>query len=154
MAKKDKPKNKCLVKNRKAFHDFNLFDKYEAGLELVGTEVKSCRAGNISLVDSFVKIENGEAFLYNAHIATYEHGNRFNHEPRRRRRLLLHKNEILKLANQTRETGMTIIPLKFFPLRGRIKVEIAVAKGKKQYDKRESLKRAQDNLDAKRAMNR
>lgn len=154
MTKKVKTKDNSLVRNRKAFHDYHLLDTYVAGIELVGTEVKSCRARNISMVDAYVKIENGQALLFNVHISPYEQGNRFNHDPKRIRRLLLHKAEILKLAYQTREIGMTIVPLKFFPSHGKIKVEIAVAKGKKQYDKRESLRKEQDNRDAKRAMNR
>lgn len=154
MAQKEKKPDNTLARNRKAFHDYHIMDCYEAGIELVGTEVKSCRERNISTVDSYVKIEEGEVFLINTHIATYEQGNRFNHEPKRKRRLLLHKSEILKLTNQTRESGLTIVPTRFYLARGKIKVEIAIAKGKKHYDKREALRKTQDNIEAKRAMAR
>lgn len=152
MAKKPKKSDNTLMRNRKAFHDFQIFDRYEAGIELLGTEVKSCRAQNVSFVDSFIKIEHGEAFLYNIHIAEYDHGNQFNHEPTRRRKLLLHKREILKIANQTRENGLTIVPLRFYLARGKIKVEIGTAKGKKLFDKRDSLRKAQDKRDVARAI--
>lgn len=149
--KKSNPGN-ILLKNKKAFHDYNIFETYEAGVELKGTEVKSCRARNLSLADSFVKIENGEAVLFNVHISPYEYGNQFNHNPKRPRKLLLHKNEILKLAGKVKEKGNTIIPLKFYLKRGRIKVEIAIAKGKTHGDKRHSLREKQDNLEARKAI--
>ena len=153
--KKSKSDNKnqgALARNRKAFHDYEILDTLEAGLELRGTEVKSCRYGGISPVDAFVRIEKGEAILYNLNIATYEHGNRFNHDPRRPRKLLLHKYEILKLAGKIREKGYTIIPLKFYLKRGRVKVEIGIARGKTFGDKRETLRRKQDDMDARRAI--
>jgi SsrA-binding protein len=155
MSKKSKgKKDNALVKNRKAFHDYHILESYEAGLELKGTEVKSCRASSISLADSYVKIENGEAFLFNVHIAVYDHGNRFNHDPKRVRRLLLHKNEILKLSQLIKEKGNTIVPLKFYMKRGKVKVEIGVAKGKSHSDKRDTLRKKQDDLEARRAMAR
>ena len=154
MAKKEKAPDTTLAKNRKAFHDYHILEKLEAGIELRGTEVKSCRAGNISLNDTYAKVENGELFLYHAHIAIYEHGNRFNHEPTRKRRLLMHSREIRKLFQQTREKGGTLIPLRFYLLRGKVKVELGVAKGKKTYDKRETLRKRQDLLDARKAMKR
>jgi SsrA-binding protein len=154
MGKAEKKPDTTLARNRKAFHEYHIAESFEAGIELQGTEVKSCRARNLSLVDSFVKIEDGEAYLHNAHIAPYEQGNRFNHEAKRRRRLLLHKREILKLSGLTREAGMTVVPLDFHLTRGRIKVSIAAAKGKKLYDKRESLRKAEDSREAMRALKR
>lgn len=141
-----------LARNRKAFHDYEILDTLEAGIELRGTEVKSCRNGGISPVDAFVRIEKGEAILYSLNIAPYDFGNRFNHEPRRSRRLLLHKSEILKLSGKIREKGLTIVPLKFYLKKGRVKVEIGVARGKSYGDKRETLRKKQDDLDARRAI--
>jgi SsrA-binding protein len=150
--KNNKEDSNILVRNRKALHDYHIMSNHEAGIELRGTEVKSCRARSIALNDAYVKIERGEAILYNAHIAEYEHGNRYNHNPTRPRRLLLHKREILKLSQLIKEKGYTIIPLKMYLCRGKIKVDLGIAKGKKLYDKRESLKQRQDSLDSKRAM--
>ncbi|UDQ96591.1 SsrA-binding protein SmpB [Lentisphaerota bacterium WC36G] len=150
--KNAKDNSNVLVTNRKAFHDYTILEKIEAGLELRGTEVKSCRDRTISLADSYVHIKDGQAWLLNVHIAGYDHGNRFNHDSRRMRRLLLHKKEILKLSQQIREKGLTIIPLKFYLKHGRVKVEVGVAKGKNLVDKRETLKRKQDSMDAKRAI--
>ena len=141
-----------LVKNKKAFHEYQILETIEAGLELCGTEVKSCRDKNISLADSYVKFENGEAWLLNAHIAPYSHGNQFNHDSKRRRRLLLHKREIRKLTQMVKEKGLTVVPLSFHLARGRVKAELGVAKGKTHADKRETLKKRQDDLDARRAM--
>lgn len=152
--KKKKEFDSNLARNRKAFHDYHIYDKVEAGLELRGTEVKSCRIGNVNLLDSYVKIENGEAFLHNVHIAQYPHGNRYNHEPTRVRRLLLHKREILKLSQQIKEKGNTLIPLRFYLNRGKVKVEIAVARGKKDYDKRDKMREKQHAAEARNAMRR
>ncbi len=152
--KKAKDKSNILVTNRKAFHDYTIMDRLEAGLELRGTEVKSCRDRTISVADAYVHIKDNQAWLLNVHIAGYDHGNRFNHDTRRMRRLLLHKKEILKLTQQIREKGLTIVPLKFYLKHGRVKVEIGIAKGKNLVDKRETLKRKQDNLDAKRAISK
>ena len=143
-----------LVKNRKAFHDYQILEAFEAGIELRGTEVKSCRERNISLADTYVKIQEGEAFLLNVHIAPYEHGNRFNHDPRRERRLLMHKREVRKLYQQTREKGCTIVPLKLYLKHGRVKVEIAIAKGKTKGDKRDDMKRRDDEKMMRRAVSR
>jgi SsrA-binding protein len=152
-SKADKKKgNGALARNRKAFHDFEILESMEAGIELRGTEVKSCRNGGISPVDAFVRIEKGEAILYNLNIAPYDHGNRFNHDPRRPRRLLLHKAEILKLAVKIKEKGYTIVPLKFYVTRGRVKVQLGIARGKTFGDKRETLRRKQDDMDARRAI--
>jgi SsrA-binding protein len=131
---------KVLVKNSKAFYDYFLDDFLEAGLVLTGTEIKSLRDGGGSLSDSYVILRNEEIFLLNMHIAPYKSGNLFNHEPLRTRKLLLNKNEILKYAKAVKEKGLTIVPTKIYLLRGRAKIEIALAKGKKNYDKREAIK--------------
>ena len=152
MAKKEKKPDSTLIRNKKAFHDYEILAKFEAGIELQGTEVKSCRDRNISMPDTYAKVEHGELYLFNVHIAPYEHGNRFNHDPKRPRRLLMHKREILKLNQQIREKGHTIIPLRFYLNRGRIKVELGIGKGKTKGDKRDSLRQKQDNLSMKRAL--
>ena len=131
---------KVLVKNSKAFYDYFLDDFLEAGLVLTGTEIKSLRDGGGSLSDSYVILRSEEIFLLNMHIAPYKSGNLFNHEPLRTRKLLLNKNEILKYAKAVKEKGLTIVPTKIYLLRGRAKIEIALAKGKKNYDKREAIK--------------
>jgi SsrA-binding protein len=131
---------KVLVKNSKAFFDYFLDDFLEAGLVLTGTEIKSLRDGGGSLSDSYVILRNEEIFLLNMHIAPYKSGNLFNHEPLRTRKLLLNKKEILKYAKAVKEKGLTIVPTKIYLLRGRAKIEIALAKGKKNYDKREAIK--------------
>lgn len=141
-----------LAKNKKAFHQYQILETLEAGIELKGTEVKSCRENSISMADSYVKIENGEAWLLNVNIAVYKYGNQFNHEPTRTRKLLLHKREILKLAQLISEKGNTIIPLKFYLNRGKIKVQLGVAKGKTHADKRETLKKRQDEIETRRAI--
>ncbi len=131
---------KVLAQNRKASFEFFILEHFEAGLSLQGSEIKSIRAGQMSISESFIDIENGrEAWLLEAHIAPYEQANRFNHEPKRRRRLLLHKKEIRKMWNDVRQKGVTIIPLKVYIKNGRAKIEIAIAKGKKMHDKRESI---------------
>jgi len=132
-------KYKLICENRKARHEFHFLQTYEAGIELRGTEVKSLRTGKSSLQDSFARIENNEMFLHNMHIAPYEMGNRFNHDPKRPRRLLLHKHEIISLYSKVREKGLTLIPVKAYFSKGRVKIEIALAQGKKLYDKREDL---------------
>ncbi len=143
---------KILAENRKAFHDYHIMDRYEAGIELKGTEVKSCRSRQISLNDAYAMVQEDEVFLLNAHIAVYEHGNRFNHTPLRERKLLLHKREIRKLILATREKGNTVIPLKVYLKNGKVKVEIATAKGKTFGDKRESLKKKESDREMKRAV--
>ncbi len=150
--KKSKSGDNALARNKKAFHDYTILEKIEAGLELRGTEVKSCRAGSISIADAYVKIENGEAKLHNLNIAVYDHGNRFNHDPQRVRRLLMHKREILRLASKTQERGCTIVPLRFYLARGRVKVELGLAKGKTHQDRRDTLRRKQDERDTQRAI--
>lgn len=136
---------KVITTNKKAFHDFLILEKYNAGIVLTGTEIKSIRKGAINLKDSFAKIEDGEVWLYNVHINPYEQGNRFNHEAERRRKLLLNKNEILKMLGKVKKEKYTIVPLSVYLENGWAKVEIALAKGKQLHDKRESI--AQKTVD-------
>jgi len=132
-------KIKVVAGNRRARHDYFILETYEAGIALTGTEVKSLRRGKASLQDSFARVEKGELVLYDLHISPYEAGNIFNHEPKRPRRLLMHKQEIMRLYGKLREKGLTLIPLKiYFNERGLAKVELALAKGKKLYDKRKA----------------
>lgn len=129
---------KEIVNNRHAFHEYHILDKYEAGIALKGTEVKSVMSGRIQLKDSYVAVKDGEVWLLNAHISPYSHGNRENHDPLRTRKLLLHKREILKLEKETTVKGMTLVVTRIYLKNGRVKFEIGVAKGKKLYDKRET----------------
>ena len=129
---------KSLVTNRAAFHEYHISDKYEAGVALTGTEVKSVLAGRMQLKDSYVAVRDGEAWLFNAHISPYSHGNRENHDPVRTRKLLLHRREIGKLVQSTTIQGMTLIVTRVYVKNGRVKFEVGVAKGKKLYDKRET----------------
>ncbi len=145
---------KILSDNRSAGHNYHLLDRYEAGLVLTGTEVKSAKTGKIQLKESYAEITEGEAFLVNAHISEYSHGNLMNHAPVRRRKLLLHRGEIEKLRVETRERGLTIVPTKLYLKSGRIKVEIAVGKGKKFHDKREAIKAKEMQAEAKAAVGR
>jgi SsrA-binding protein len=145
---------KILSDNRSAGHNYHLLDRYEAGLVLTGTEVKSAKTGKIQLKESYAEITEGEAFLVNAHISEYSHGNLMNHAPVRRRKLLLHRGEIEKLRVETRERGLTIVPTKLYLKGGRIKVEIAVGKGKKFHDKREAIKAREMQAEAKAAVGR
>ena len=147
MAKTD---NKSVAQNRKAYHDYFIEDKFEAGIELSGTEVKSIRQGNLNLKDSFCNIKNGEIFLLGMHVSPYEKGNIFNKDPRRTRKLLMHKREILRLGAKAQQDGYAIVPLSVYFKGSRVKVEIGLAKGKKLYDKRE----AATQRDAKREMDR
>lgn len=132
---------KVIVSNRNAFHEFHILDKYEAGAALVGTEVKSIMAGKIQLKESYVSVKEDEVWLMNAHVSPYSHGNQQNHEPLRTRKLLLHRREIEKLKKETTQKGMTLVVTKVYWKNGRIKFEVGVAKGKKLYDKRETMKR-------------
>ena len=141
---------KTLVQNKKARHDYFILETYEAGIELVGTEVKSVRQGKMNLKDSYVDIKHGEAFLIGAHISPYEHGNIFNRDPERVRKLLLKKQEIMKLTGKLTEKGLTIVPLEVYLNKNWIKLSIALAQGKKNYDKRD----AKAEEDAKRSMDR
>lgn len=137
------------ILNRQAHHNYFIHDTYEAGIALTGTEVKSIRAGRANLRDAFAKIENGEAFLWNAHISPYEQGNRFNHDPLRTRKLLLHRREIMKIDMALKTKGYTLIPLKLYFKGGHVKCEIGIASGKKLYDKRQDMaaKAARRDLD-------
>jgi SsrA-binding protein len=138
LADKKDPSLKTLSENRKAGHDYFLLERFEAGMVLTGTEVKAAKDGRVQLVDAYASVLNHEAWLINAHISQYSHGNRENHPPVRNRKLLLHRREIDKLLAQTREKGLALIPTKVYLKGGRIKCEIAVAKGKKLHDKRET----------------
>jgi SsrA-binding protein len=143
---------KVVATNRKARHDYTIEDTYEAGLVLTGTEVKSLRAGRASLVDGYAFIDGGEAWLDAVHIPEYNEGTWTNHPPRRKRKLLLHKQQILKLSSKVKEGGYTLVPLQLYFSDGRAKVEIALAKGKREYDKRQTLRERQDRREAERAM--
>ena len=131
--------SRLIAQNKKAYHDYFIEETYQAGISLSGTEVKSMRLGKCSLKESFIRIENGEALIYSMHISPYEQGNIFNKDPLRTRRLLLHKREIAKIANAVSQAGYTVVPLKVYFHHGLVKVDIGVAKGKKLYDKRESI---------------
>lgn len=143
---------KVITVNRKASHEYFLSDRYEAGLALTGTEIKSIRQGNCNLKSAYVDIQNHEAFINDMHVAEFEQGNRFNHEPKRTRKLLLHKKEIIKLLQQVKTKGYTIVPTKLYFVRGMVKVEIALAKGKEMYDKRASLKEKEVKRDLEKVM--
>ncbi|MBX3091812.1 MAG: SsrA-binding protein SmpB [Cryobacterium sp.] len=143
---------KVVATNRKARHDYAIEDTYEAGLVLTGSEVKSLREGRASLVDGYAFIDGGEAWLDAVHIPEYVGGTWNNHAPRRKRKLLMHKAQILKIHSKVKEGGYTLVPLRLYFSDGRAKVEIAVAKGKREYDKRQSLRERQDNREAQRAM--
>ena len=145
---------KLIASNKKAFHEYFVLQKFEAGLALTGTEVKSLREGKANLKDSYVNFEKGEAYLYSAHISPYTHGNRENHDPERRRKLLLHRRELDKLFGQLVEKGLTIVPLRLYFKKGRVKVEIAVVRGKKLFDKRETTKKRELDREAAVAMKR
>ena len=141
-----------LAQNKKANHDYFIEETYECGIVLQGTEIKSARRGRVQLKDSFARIINGEIFLMNAHISHFEEGNRFNHDPLRVRKLLLHNKQIMKLLGLTKEQGYTLVPLKMYLKNGFAKVLIGLAKGKKDYDKRETLKTKDANRDIERAL--
>ena len=145
---------KVIENNKKAFHEYHIFDRFDAGIVLQGTEIKSIRKGGVSLKESFARVEDGEIWLYCCNISPYDKGNRFNHEPQRVRKLLLHKKEILKIAGKIKQEGYTIIPLQMYLSDGFAKVEIALCKGKKLYDKREDIAKKSAQRDAQRAMKR
>jgi SsrA-binding protein len=141
-----------IAENRKAFHDFHLMETFEAGLVLLGTEVKAIREGRVNLRDSFARVEAGEVFLYNVHISPYSHRGYADHEPLRRRKLLLHRDEIRKLIGKTVEKGMTLVPVRLYFKDGRVKVQVSLAKGKKDYDKRETIKRREVDRETRAAV--
>lgn len=143
---------KIVAENRKARHDYHIHETYEAGIALTGTEVKSLRAGRANLKDSYAHVENGELMISQMHISPYDQGNIFNHEPMRKRKLLMHKREILKLFGQTREKGYSLVPLKLYFTRGKAKVQIALASGKKNYDKRQDIAARDAKRDMERAL--
>ena len=143
---------RLVASNRKARHDYTIEDVFEAGVVLTGTEVKALRAGRASLVDGWCEVDGGEVWLQGVHIPEYAQGTWTNHATRRKRKLLLHRDEITRLESRTREKGQTIVPLSLYFLDGRAKVEIALARGKKDWDKRQALRERQDNLEAQRAM--
>jgi SsrA-binding protein len=143
---------KLIAQNKKARHDYHILDTYEAGLVLMGTEVKSLRQGRASLVDGFVQLSDHEAWLHNVHVPEYSQGTWTNHSARRKRKLLLHRAEIEKLEAKAQETGHTIVPLALYFKDGRAKVEIALARGKKEYDKRQALREKQDRREAERVI--
>jgi SsrA-binding protein len=141
-----------IAENRKAFHDFHLLETFEAGMVLLGTEVKAIREGRVSLRDSFARVEDGEVYLYNVNISSYSHRGYADHEPLRRRKLLLHRIEILKLIGKTVERGMTLVPVRMYFKNGRVKVAVSLAKGKKEYDKRETIKRREVDRETRAAV--
>ena len=150
--KKPKTKDAPLAQNKKARHDYQILETIEAGLVLTGTEIKSVRERRINLKDGFAQIHNGEAWLMNVHISEYTQGNRFNHDPLRARKLLLHKKEIQKLTGQTSEKGITIVPLKVYLKHGFAKVLLGIAKGKHDYDKRETIKKLDQEREIRRTL--
>jgi len=144
---------KIIAVNKKARHNFFIEETYEAGISLKGTEVKSVRAGRVNLRDSYAEVKNGEVFVHNMHISPYEAGNQFNHEPKRARKLLLHKAEIRRLIGKTQEKGYTLVPLKiYFNERGKVKLEIGLAKGKKLYDRRREIAKRDAEREMRKAL--
>lgn len=152
MAAEIEDSEKLIADNRKARHDYLLFDTFEAGIALLGTEVKAIREGRVNLRDSYGRVEQGEVFLYNLHISSYSHRGYADHEPVRRRKLLLHKREIRKLIGKVIERGMTLVPVRMYFKRGRVKVAVSLAKGKRVYDKRETLRRREADREARAAI--
>lgn len=149
---KEKAEEKVLCSNKKAYHDYHIEESLEAGIELKGTEIKSLREGKANLKDSYAIIKDGESFLIGCHISPYSHGNIYNHEPLRTRKLLLHKEEIRKLTGKVTQRGFTLIPLKIYLSKGRAKVEIAMARGKKLFDKREAIKEKDLRRESEKAL--
>ena len=141
---------KLIANNKKAYHDYFIEEKYEAGLVLHGSEVKSLRQGKCSIKESFIRIENGEMFIYGMHISPYEKGNIFNKDPLRPKKLLLHKREIMKLLGKIKEKGYTLVPLQVYFTSGRAKIEIGLAKGKKLYDKRDDIAKKDQRRESER----
>jgi SsrA-binding protein len=150
----NRPVRKIIAQNKKARHDFLIVDTYECGVVLMGTEVKSLRLGRASLADAFATIDDGEIYLHNVHIPEYAFGSWTNHTPRRVRKLLLHKGEILRLIGKTKESGLTLVPLSLYFVEGKVKVELALAKGKKTYDKRQDLAKRDADREISRVLGR
>jgi SsrA-binding protein len=147
-----KSSEKLVADNRKAFHDFHILETFEAGVALLGTEVKAIREGRVNLRDSYGRAEGGEIWVYNIHISPYTHRGYADHEPTRRRKLLLHREEIRKLVGKTTERGMTLVPTRMYFKNGRVKLAIGLAKGKKEYDKRETIKRREADRETRAAI--
>jgi SsrA-binding protein len=145
---------KVIATNRRATHDYEVLERLEAGLVLAGTEIKSVRAGKVSLQDGYARVDGGEGWLENVYIAPYEHGNRFNLESRRRRKLLLHRDELNRLVGKVQERGLTVVPLKVYIKGSRAKVELAVARGRKLYDKRQAIAERDADREIERAFKR
>jgi SsrA-binding protein len=143
---------KVVATNKKAFHDYFILERLEAGICLLGTEVKAIREGRLNLKDSYALVQSGETYLLNCHISPYSHGNRENHDPTRSRKLLLHLREIRKLIGKTQEKGLTLVPLRVYLKKGRVKVELGIARGKKLIDKRETERRKEADREARAAM--
>jgi SsrA-binding protein len=141
-----------IAENRKAFHDYHILETFEAGVVLLGTEVKAIREGRVNLRDSYARVEDGEVFLYNVNISPYSHRGYADHEPLRRRKLLLHRTEIRKLIGKTVERGMTLVPVRLYFKNGKVKVAVSLAKGKKEYDKRETIKRREADRETRAAI--
>ena len=141
-----------IAENRKAFHDYHILETLEAGVALLGTEVKAIREGRVNLRDSYASVERGEVFLHNVNVSPYSHRGYADHEPLRKRKLLLHKREILKLTGKTVEKGMTLVPLRLYFKNGRVKVAVGLAKGKKEYDKRETIKQREAERETRAAV--
>jgi SsrA-binding protein len=141
-----------IAENRKAYHDYHLIETFEAGIVLLGTEVKAIREGRVNLRDSFARLDNGEIYLYNVNISPYSHRGSADHEPLRRRKLLLHRDEIRKLVGKTVVKGMTLVPVRMYFKKGRVKVAVSLAKGKKEYDKRETIKRRDTDRETRAAI--
>ena len=141
-----------IAQNKKARHDYAVLEKFEAGIALQGTEVKSCRAHNVSLVEAYARMIDGELWLIGAHIAPYNQGNRNNHEPRRNRKLLMHKREIVRMRQPIEAKGLTLVPLRFYLLRSKVKVELGLCRGKNVHDKRESMKKKMQAQETRRVM--
>ncbi|MGH7738958.1 MAG: SsrA-binding protein SmpB [bacterium] len=146
------PERTSTLQNRKAFHDYFILESLEAGIALVGCEVKSIRLGKANLQDSFARVEKGGIFLYGMHISPYEQGNRYNPDPIRIRKLLLHQNEIIRFANRVQEKGLSMVPVKLYFKNGKVKIQLALAKGKTHGDKREKLKEKEANREIDRAL--
>ena len=152
MTEKTKTQDKVIATNREAYHNYHILETFEAGIQLMGTEVKSARDGRVNLKDAYVMVRDGEAWMLNAHISPYSHGNRQNHEPTRDRRLLMHKREIIRLQSKIKEKGLTIVPTKLYFKGNLIKCELGIARGKKLYDKREDEARKTQEREARAAI--
>jgi SsrA-binding protein len=152
MARREAPADELIADNRKAGFDYHVLETFEAGVALQGTEVKAAREGRVNLRDSYCKLEGAQAFLLNAHIGQYSHGGSASHDPTRARKLLLHREELNKLLGKTTEKGLTIVPLRMYFKKGRVKVAIALAKGKKMYDKRETIRRRETERETRAAI--